>query len=94
MGRSQPLKVVWVKGDVKSETLAAKWNQWADHLASVRGVDGIREEWERLAEWLHIKQGHLGKADLYHDCWSQKWPVSMATCEAILTACPQCPNKA
>ena len=91
IGRSRPLKVGWVKGHARDGTPAAKWNQQVDHLAQIRMVTSEKEDWDRLAEWLHIKKGHSGQEDLYYECPSRGWPVSMKTREAILTACPQCP---
>lgn len=55
----------WAKGHVKGGIAVAKWNQQAEQLAQIRVVDGVWEKWEQLAEWLHIKQGNSGKADLY-----------------------------
>nr|XP_009922695.1 PREDICTED: uncharacterized protein LOC104321613 [Haliaeetus albicilla] len=68
VGRSQPLKVGWVKGHARDGTPAAKWNEQVDHLAQIRMVTSEKEDWDRQAEWLHIKQSHSGKADLYYEC--------------------------
>ena len=89
-GRSRPLKVGRVKGHAWDGTPAAKWNRQVDHLAQIRMVTSEKEDSDRLAEWLHVKQSRSGKGDLYYECRSRGWPVSMKTCEAILTARPQC----
>ncbi|XP_064008637.1 uncharacterized protein LOC135180213 [Pogoniulus pusillus] len=90
IGRSRPLQVGWVKGHSKQQTPAATWNNQADYLAKINMVNDEKDEWWRLAEWLHIKRGHSGKADLYYECRSRGWPISMTTCQAIISACPQC----
>ncbi|XP_071884738.1 uncharacterized protein [Anas platyrhynchos] len=40
-----------------------------DSLTRLRQVDltNDNQEWERLLEWLHVKRGHTGRADLYRE---------------------------
>ena len=90
IGRSRPLKIGWVKGHAQDETPAAKWNQQVDYLARIRVATCKKDNGDCLVEWLYIKRGRSGKADLYYECRSPGWPISMKACEATITACPQC----
>lgn len=53
-------------------------------------VTNDNQEWERLLEWLHVKRGYTGRADLYREGIARGWPVSVKLCEQVVTACSQC----
>lgn len=49
-GRSQPLKVGWMKGHAQVETPAAKCTQQVDHLAQIRVLTCEKVDWDHLGE--------------------------------------------
>ncbi|GAB0208766.1 pol-like protein ENS-3 [Grus japonensis] len=92
IGEQRLLHIGWVKGHDRSASIAAQFNQQVDSLTRLQKIDVVsnEHEWERLLEWLHIKRGHTGRADLYREGIARGWPVSVKLCEQVVTACSQC----
>ena len=92
IGEQRILHIGWVKGHDRSASIAAQFNQQVDSLTRLHKIDIVSDEleWERLLEWLHVKRGHTGRADLYREGIARGWPVSTKLCEQVVTACSQC----
>lgn len=92
IGKQRMLHVGWVKGHDQSNSITAQFNQQVDSLTRLRQIDVAdnNQEWERLLEWLHVKRGHTGRADLYREGIARGWPISVKLCEQVVTACSQC----
>jgi len=86
------LYIGWVKGHDRSNMITTQFSQQVDRLRWLQQIDivGNGQEWERLLEWLHVKRGHRGRADLYQESLARGWPVSVKLCEQVVTACSQC----
>ncbi|GAB0208371.1 pol-like protein ENS-3 [Grus japonensis] len=92
IGEQRLLHIGWVKGYDRSASIAAQFNQQVDSLTRLQKIDVVsnEHEWERLLEWLHIKRGRTGRADLYREGIARGWPISVKLCEQVVTACSQC----
>lgn len=61
------LHIGWVKGHDHLATVTSQFNQQVDNLTQLQNTDVVNDDhkWARLLEWLHVRQGHTGQADLY-----------------------------
>ena len=41
-------------------------------------------------EWLHVKRGHTGVLDLYHEAQAHGWPVTREQFRTCISACELC----
>lgn len=86
------LHIGWVKGRDRLATVTSQFNRQVDNLTELQNTDVVNDDhkWARLLEWLHVKRGHAGQADLCREGIARGWPVSVKLCEQVVTACSQC----